>query len=134
VALAGVEAEFAHHKAGLARLNNGSFGSCPKSVLAAQAAWCQSWLRQPDECYFGPLEKQLHRARREVASLIHAPVEEVFLLENVTASASMVALDVMWALAEGRYCKGDSILTLNFTYGAVKKAFQVRLPLLPSHF
>ena len=120
-----IEQEFAHHKPGLARLNNGSFGSCPKSVLAAQDTWSRWWLRQPDECYFGPLEQGLHRARQEVANLIHAPFEEVFLLENVTAAASMVALDVMWAFAEGRYCKGDSILTLNFTYGAVKKAFQV---------
>jgi hypothetical protein len=109
----------------LARLNNGSFGSCPKSVLAAQAAWSRWWLRQPDECYFGPLETQLYRARGEVAKLIHAPVEEVFLLENVTASASIVALDVMWSFAEGRYRKGDSIFMLNFTYGAVKKAFHV---------
>ncbi|KAG0571506.1 hypothetical protein KC19_VG017100, partial [Ceratodon purpureus] len=36
----------------------------------------------------------------------------------------MVAMDVMWAFAEGRYCKENSILTLNFTNGAVKKAFQ----------
>jgi hypothetical protein len=124
-----IEEEFAHHKPGLARLNNGSFGSCPKSVLTAQNAWSQWWLRQPDECYFGPLKQALHRSRQEVARLIHAPVEEVFLLENVTAAASMVALDVMWAFTEGRYRKGDSILTLNFTYGAVKKAFQVSISL-----
>lgn len=126
-----IEEEFAHHKPGLARVNNGSFGSCPKSVLAAQAAWFRWWLRQPDGCYFGPLEAQLLRARQEVANLIHAPVEEVFLLENVTASASMVALDVMWSFAEGRYSKGDAILMLNFTYGAMKKAFQVSLSLRP---
>lgn len=122
-----IKKEFAHHKVGLARLNNGSFGSCPQSVLTAQAAWCRRWQLQPDECYFGPLETQLHRARGEVAKLIHAPVEQVFLLENVTASASIVALDFMWALAEGRYSKGDSIFLLNFTYGALKKAFHVSL-------
>ena len=118
--------EFAHHKPGLVRLNNGSFGSCPASVLAAQADWCRWWLRQPDECYFGPLEEHLYQARKEVADLIHVHVEEVVLLENVTAAASMVALDVMWAFAEGLFSKGDSILTLNFNYGAVKKAFKVR--------
>ena len=118
--------EFAHHKPGLVRLNNGSFGSCPASVLAAQANWCHWWLRQPDECYFGPLEEHLYQARKEVADLIHVHVEEVVLLENVTAAASMVALDVMWAFAEGLFSKGDSILTLNFNYGAVKKAFKVR--------
>lgn len=126
-----IESEFAHHKPGLARLNNGSFGSCPKSVLAAQEAASSLWLRQPDECYFGPLEQGVHRARQEVADMIRAPVEEVFLLENVTAAASMVAVDVMWGFAEGRYNKGDSILTLNFTYGALKKAFQVSPSLSP---
>lgn len=119
--------EFAHHKHGMARLNNGSFGSCPQSVLAAQSAWSQLWLRQPDEFYFGPLEEGLRAARLAVANVIHAPVEEVVLVENVTAVASMVALDVMWAFVEGRYNKGDSILMLNFTYGAVKKAFKVIL-------
>ena len=84
-------------------------------------------MRQPDEFYFGSLEQGLHRARQEVANVIHAPVEKVFLLENVTAAASMVAMDVMWAFAEGRYCKENSILTLNFTNGAVKKAFQVSI-------
>nr|XP_024378854.1 L-cysteine desulfhydrase-like [Physcomitrium patens] len=119
-----IEEEFSHHKPGLARLNNGSFGSCPQSVLAAQENCSRCWLRQPDKSYFGPLEEGLYRARKEVADLVNAPVEEVFLLENVTAAASMVALDVMWAFAEGRYKKGDSILMLNFTYGALKKSFQ----------
>lgn len=129
VALANMEdsiaEQFAHHKPGVARLNNGSFGSCPQSVLAAQAAWSHLWLTQPDEFYFGPLEEGLHAARAAIAHLIHAPVEEVVLVENVTAAASLVALDVMWAFVEGRYNKGDSILMLNFTYESVKKAFKV---------
>jgi hypothetical protein len=71
------------------------------------------------------LEEGLLVARTEIARLIHAPVEEVVVLENVTAAASMIALDVMWAFAEGRFNQGDSILMLNCAYGAVKKAFKV---------
>ncbi len=117
--------EFSHHLPGMARLNNGSYGSCPRTVLEVQASWSQRWLEQPDKFYFGPLEEGLLVARTEIARLIHAPVEEVVVLENVTAAASMIALDVMWAFAEGRFKQGDSILMLNCAYGAVKKAFKV---------
>jgi len=116
--------EFSHHLPGMARLNNGSYGSCPRTVLEVQASWSQRWLEQPDKFYFGPLEEGLLVARTEIARLIHAPVEEVVVLENVTAAASMIALDVMWAFAEGRFQQGDSILMLNCAYGAVKKAFK----------
>ncbi|KAJ7548296.1 hypothetical protein O6H91_07G006000 [Diphasiastrum complanatum] len=120
-----IESQFAHHQKGIARLNNGSFGSSPARVLVAQAEWQQLWLQQPDEFYFGPLERGLVASRMAVASLINAcDVGEVCLLDNATTAAAMVAQDVAWAFTESRYSKGDLILLLSITYAAVKKAFQ----------
>ncbi|KAL2620663.1 hypothetical protein R1flu_000868 [Riccia fluitans] len=116
--------EFSHHERGAARLNHGSFGTCPKSVLAVQAEWAQRWLKQPDAFYFNGLEAGLLEARRAVSEHVNCPVEELVLVDNATVSASIVAMDVMWALAEGRYQKGDVILMLNFAYKAVANAFQ----------
>ncbi|KAL3681300.1 hypothetical protein R1sor_024256 [Riccia sorocarpa] len=116
--------EFSHHERGAARLNHGSFGSCPKSVLAVQEEWTQRWLKQPDEFYFDGLEVGLLEARKAVAEHVNCPVEELVLVDNATVSSSIVAMDVMWALAEGRYKKGDMILMLNFAYRAVANAFQ----------
>ena len=121
-----IEEELArNHKPRFARLNHVSVGNYSTSVQAACSQW---WLHQLDECYFGSSKDQLHRTRIEVAIyFIFAPVEEV---ENVIASASVVAFDVMWTFTEGSYKKGKSILIWNFTSGAVKKAFQVSLFLL----
>ncbi|KAG6551095.1 hypothetical protein Mapa_007330 [Marchantia paleacea] len=115
--------EFGHHERGAARLNHGSFGSCPKSVLGAQAEFSQTWLKQPDAFYFGGVEAAMLEARRAVAEHVNCPVQELVLIDNATTSATIVAMDIMWAFAEGRYQKGDTILMLNFAYKAVSKAF-----------
>ncbi|WZZ88536.1 hypothetical protein YC2023_117115 [Brassica napus] len=47
-----IESEFSHHDPAFARINNGSFGSCPSSVIAAQRDWQLRFLRQPDRFFF----------------------------------------------------------------------------------
>ncbi len=123
-----VAREFSHHEPGVARLNNGSFGSPPQSVLSNQAMWAQQWLQHPDAFCWEPLEKGFAAARQQLADLIHSPsVNEIVLLENATTGAGVVALDVMWSFLERRYEKGDSILMFNSAYGAIKKVFEVKL-------
>ncbi len=122
-----VAREFSNHEPGVARLNNGSFGSPPQCVLSNQAMWAQQWLQHPDAFCWEPLEKGLAAARQQLADLIHSPsVNEIVLLENATTGAGVVALDVMWSFLERRYEKGDSILMFNSAYGAIKKVFQVK--------
>ncbi|EFJ25765.1 hypothetical protein SELMODRAFT_232064 [Selaginella moellendorffii] len=117
--------EFSHHRQGIARINNGSFGSCPRSVLEAQQRWHRQWLEQPDEFYFGPLEKGLRASREAIASIIRAPdVEEIVLVDNVTTAAAMIAQDMAWGFLEKRFHPGDAILMLNCSYAAVKKCFE----------
>eukprot|EP01018_Ginkgo_biloba_P025285 Gb_08805 [translate_table: standard] len=120
-----IRREFGHHEEGISRINNGSFGSCPASVLASQAKWARLFLQQPDDFYFGPLQEGLLQSRRTVAALINAAeVEEVALVDNVTTAVAAVLQHVAWAFMEKIFQKGDVILMLHYAYGAVKKAIQ----------
>ena len=85
--------EFGHHAPGVARLNHGSFGSPPKSVLISQEEIRRSWLSQPDEWYFtGKLhQKQVEAARstipqftRDDPSSIHD--DQICMVENATVA------------------------------------------------
>eukprot|EP00250_Pteridium_aquilinum_P020103 c24702_g2_i1 orf=839-2167(-) len=123
-----------HHEGGVARINNGSFGSCPASVQAAQLRWASLWLRQPDRFYFGPLQDAIQNSRHAVASLINAHhIDQVVLLDNVTVAVAMVLQHIAWGFSEGRYQKGDAVLALNFSYGSVKKALRAYLVRAGAH-
>ncbi|CAM6109533.1 unnamed protein product [Calypogeia fissa] len=126
LSLRGIRArQFAHHEKGVARLNNGSFGSCPALVQAAQAEWKAQHLKQPDAFLNYDLEIETNKCRAAVAELIGASsVEEVALLDNVTTVVAMLAQNLVWDFVEGRFNKGDAVLLLNFAYGAVKACFE----------
>ncbi|KAK4406873.1 L-cysteine desulfhydrase [Sesamum angolense] len=64
--------EFAHHQPGIARINNGSFGSCPASIIAAQKSWQLRFLRQPDDFFFNHLQRQIIHSRSIIKDLINA--------------------------------------------------------------
>lgn len=83
--------EFSHHQPRVARINNGSFGSCPGSVLAAQRQWQLQFLRQPDAFYFNTLRNGITASRNIIKDLINAnDVEEVSLVDNATTAAAIV--------------------------------------------
>lgn len=125
ISAAEVRAEFAHHDTAVARINNGSFGCCPASVLAAQARWQRLFLAQPDEFYFHGLQQGLLRSRTAVGSLIGAAdVSEVSLVDNATTAAAIVMQHAAWSFAEGRFGRGDAAVMLHYAYGAVKKSIQ----------
>ncbi|XP_021312410.1 putative L-cysteine desulfhydrase 1 isoform X1 [Sorghum bicolor] len=118
-----IRTEFAHHDAAVARVNNGSFGCCPASVLAAQAHWQGLFLAQPDAFYFHGLQQGLLRSRAAVAEAVGAgDVSEVSLVDNATTAAAIVLQHAAWSFAEGRFASGDAVLMLHYAYGAVKKS------------
>lgn len=120
-----IRREFGHHERGISRINNGSFGACPASVLDSQAKWARLFLQQPDSFYFGPLQEGLLQSRKIVAELINAAhVDEVSLVDNATTAVAVVLQQVAWAFMENSFQKGDVILMLHYAYGAVKKAIQ----------
>ncbi|KAH9327284.1 hypothetical protein KI387_007462 [Taxus chinensis] len=121
-----IRREFEHHEKGVARINNGSFGCCPSSVLSAQAKWARLFMQQPDSFYFNSLQKGILQSRQIVSNLINAThVEEVSLVDNVTTAVAIVLQQVAWAFMEGTFKKEeDAVLMLHYAYGAVKKAIE----------
>ncbi|XP_015874829.3 probable L-cysteine desulfhydrase, chloroplastic [Ziziphus jujuba] len=120
-----IATEFAHHDSDVARINNGSFGCCPASVLEAQKVWQHKFLAQPDDFYFNELKKGIHRSRSIIKEIINAEhVDEVSLVDNATTAAAVVLQQTSWAFSEGRFDKGDAIVMLHYAYGAVKKSIE----------
>ncbi|KAJ6853761.1 putative L-cysteine desulfhydrase 1 [Iris pallida] len=116
-------AEFSHHDPSVARINNGSFGSCPSSVLSAQSDLQLRFLRQPDHFYFNSLQPSLLRSRSLIRRLVNADdVSEISLVDNATTAAAIVLQQIQWAFAENTFSKGDAVVMLHYAYGAVKKS------------
>ncbi|KAL5582739.1 hypothetical protein UlMin_015181 [Ulmus minor] len=120
-----IRSEFAHHDTGVARINNGSFGCCPASVIEAQRKWQLKFLAQPDDFYFNELKKGIHQSRSIIKELINAEnVDEISIVDNATTAASIVLQQTGWAFSEGRFDKGDAVVMLHYAYGAVKKSIE----------
>lgn len=120
-----IREEFGHHDPGIARVNNGSFGSCPASVLASQKRLQDLWLRHPEAFFYDVLQPSILRSRQVIRSIINAEyVEEVSIVDNATTAAAIVFQHVQRAFYEGVYEKGDSIVMLHYAYGSVKKSAQ----------
>ncbi|XP_074565589.1 putative L-cysteine desulfhydrase 1 [Curcuma longa] len=118
ITAAEVAEEFSHHHPSVARLNNGSFGSCPASVSAAQLRWQQLFLRQPDEFYFHHLKPGILRSRALVRDLVNAAdIEEISLVDNATTAVAIVLQHASCA-----FRKGDAVVILHYAYPAVKKS------------
>ncbi|KAF9620936.1 hypothetical protein IFM89_015333 [Coptis chinensis] len=117
-----VQEEFSHHDQTIARINNGSFGSCPASIISAQHQWQLRFLQQPDDFYFNHPQPGLLQSRTAIKNLINAAfLEEVAIIDNVTTAAAIVLQHISWGFVQGKYHRGDTVFMLRYTYGAVKK-------------
>ncbi|XP_047153435.1 probable L-cysteine desulfhydrase, chloroplastic [Vigna umbellata] len=120
-----IETEFGHHDTSVARINNGSFGCCPASIIAAQHRWQLRYLRQPDHFYFNDLNTGILQSRTLIKDLVNADhVDEISIVDNATTAAAIVLQHTAWNFREGRFQKGDVVLMLHYAYGAVKKSME----------
>lgn len=120
-----IESEFSHHDPAFARINNGSFGCCPSSILALQRDWQLRFLRQPDRFYFDDLKPNISESRAVIKRLINAEHDdEVSIVDNATTAAAIVLQQTAWAFREGRFEKGDAVVMLHYAYGSVKKSVE----------
>ncbi|KAI4364641.1 hypothetical protein MLD38_020703 [Melastoma candidum] len=120
-----IDAEFSHHRPSCSRINNGSFGSCPSSVISAQRTWQMSFLEQPDDFYFNSLKEGILRSRLVVKDLINADdVGEISIVDNATTAVAIVLQQMAWRFNEGTFRKGDAVVMLHYAYGAVKKSVE----------
>ncbi|GKU90485.1 hypothetical protein SLEP1_g4474 [Rubroshorea leprosula] len=120
-----IREEFSHHQSGVARINNGSYGSCPGSVLADQRRWQLRFLQQPDDFCFNTLRKGILASRTLIKDLINADhVDEVSLVDNATTAAAIVLQQIGRGFAEGKFQKDDTVLMLHCAFQAVKQSIQ----------
>ncbi|CAN8253939.1 unnamed protein product [Cochlearia groenlandica] len=120
-----IRSEFAHHQTGVARINNGSFGCCPSSVLDSQRQWQLRYLRQPDDFYFNGLRRGLLASRTVISDLINADdVDEVSLVDNATTAAAIVLQRIGRCFSEGKYKKEDTVVMFHCAFQSVKKSIQ----------
>ncbi|GAB2218631.1 hypothetical protein Droror1_Dr00001857 [Drosera rotundifolia] len=125
ITVAEIAGEFSHHDPSVARINNGSFGSVPRSVLDAQRRHQLHFLRQPDAFYFTHLHPSIALSRSLLLPLINASsVDSISLVDNATTATAIVLQHVSRAFNEGRFGEGDAVVMLHYAYGAVKKSVQ----------
>lgn len=109
---------------GAAFLNHGSFGACPKVVLAEQARIRSRMEAQPDAFFRNEIFPRegltsLRAAAGELAAFVGAEPRNVAFVENATVGIQAVLHSV--ALAPG-----DEILITDHTYNAVRLMVEAR--------
>ncbi|CAH8354054.1 unnamed protein product [Eruca vesicaria subsp. sativa] len=120
-----IESEFSHHDPAVARINNGSFGCCPSSIIAVQRDWQLRFLRQPDRFFFDELKPNISASRAVIKRLINAEHDdEVSIVDNATTAAAIVLQQTAWAFREGRFDRGDAVVMLHYAFGSVKKSVE----------
>ncbi|MEB3220665.1 MAG: aminotransferase class V-fold PLP-dependent enzyme [Candidatus Sericytochromatia bacterium] len=102
---------------GLDFLNHGSFGACPRAVLAAQQAWRERMEAQPVRFLARDLEGLLDEAREVLAAFIGADSGGLAFVPNATTGVATV-------LAGLELGPGDELLTTSHAYPAVRKALR----------
>ncbi|KAH6796000.1 hypothetical protein C2S51_036986 [Perilla frutescens var. frutescens] len=118
-----IQSEFSHHDSTIARINNGSLGCCPASIIAAQQRHQLLFLRQPDAFYFNTLKPSILKSRVLIQNLIKADhVDEVSIVENVTTATAIVLQHTARAFSSSVFQPGDAVLMLHYAYAAVKKS------------
>lgn len=120
-----IEAEFSHHDLTVARINNGSFGSCPLSIISAQQQWQLQFLKQPDYFYFNTFKPSMLKSRILIQSLVNTEdVDEISIVDNATTAAAIVLQHVTWSFFTSNFQPGDAAVMLHYAYGSVKKSVQ----------
>jgi isopenicillin-N epimerase len=98
-------------------LNHGSFGACPRAVLARQAAWRAQLEQNPVEFLARRLEPRLDEARQAVGTFVGAAAEELAFVTNATGAVNTV-------LQALHFEPGDELLTTSHGYNACLNALR----------
>jgi isopenicillin-N epimerase len=96
-------------------LNHGSFGACPREVLAFQRELQDRMEREPIRFFVRDLEGLLDEARAEISALVAAAPQDVALVTNATHACNAV-------LASLELSEGDEVVVTSHGYNAVNNA------------
>jgi isopenicillin-N epimerase len=98
---------------GVTFLNHGSFGACPKPVLAAQSAVRERLERAPVRFMVDVLEAELDRVRHDLARRFNADPGGFAFVPNATTGVATVFSSL-------KLLPGDENLITNHAYGACR--------------
>jgi isopenicillin-N epimerase len=96
-------------------LNHGSFGACPKPILARQTAFRKEMEASPVQFLWRHYESRLQPARTALAGFIGANQRDLVFVTNATTAVNSVVRS--WKLR-----RGDEILTTNLDYNACRNS------------
>ena len=98
-------------------LNHGSFGACPRAVLAYQGDLRALMEREPVDFLARHLPRLLASAREALGAFVRADARDLAFVPNATTAVNAVlrSLDLR---------PGDELLTTDHVYAACRKAMQ----------
>jgi isopenicillin-N epimerase len=97
-------------------LNHGSFGACPRSVLAIQREWQERMESEPVRFMTRELPIHLEVARAELATFVGSRAEDLVFAQNATDGANAVLRSLL-----PTFKPGDELLTASHAYRAVRQ-------------
>jgi isopenicillin-N epimerase len=94
-------------------LNHGSFGACPKAVLAVQTEFRRRMEAEPVEFLWRRYEEPLDRARNALAKFVGARAKDLVFVPNTTTAVNAVVRSL-------ELRPGDELLTTDHDYNACR--------------
>jgi isopenicillin-N epimerase len=102
---------------GIAFLNHGSFGSCPRPVFETYQHWQRELAEQPVEFLGRRLSSLLAEARERLAAYVGTEANHLVFVPNATHGVNIVARSL-------RLGPGDEVLLSGHEYGAVERTWR----------
>jgi len=96
-------------------LNHGSFGACPREVLAHQAALRSEMEAEPVRFLSREIDERLDAARAALAGFLGADADDLAFVTNATSGVNAVVRSLAFA-------SGDELLTTDHAYNACRNA------------
>ncbi|MDP4200026.1 MAG: aminotransferase class V-fold PLP-dependent enzyme [Bacteroidota bacterium] len=97
-------------------LNHGSFGACPRPVLAVQREWQERMEAEPVRFMTRELPEHLEASRAELATFVGSRAEDLVFVQNATDGANAVLRSLL-----PTFKPGDELLTSSHAYRAVRQ-------------
>jgi isopenicillin-N epimerase len=102
---------------GMAFLNHGSFGACPRPVFEEYQRWQRELAAQPVEFLGRRLHDLLGRAREGLGAYVGAAADNLAFVPNATHGMNIVARSLCLE-------PGDEVLGTTHEYGAVERTWR----------